>query len=84
MEKQIYNYEYYFERHGETCRRRGNNEIWVDVGNKLEVGIFDHHDNGYESTAQVLVENIELLKQTVENLIPKEKIFWCKSIDKSR
>ena len=44
------------------------------MGNKLEVGIFDHHDNGYESTAQVLADNIELLKQTVENLIPEEKI----------
>ena len=39
------NYIYVFEKHGMLAPSSGamDNEVWIDVGNALEMGLFDHH-----------------------------------------
>lgn len=65
-----YTYEYYFIERGTTREEHSNsnNEIWLDVGGKIEAGTFDHHncgiEKGYKSTLDVLTHESELLEKT--------------------
>ena len=69
-----YTYEYYFIPRGTTRETHSNknNEIWLDIGGKIEIGTFDHHncspDKGYTSTVDILVNETKLLEKTKEAL----------------
>ena len=73
-----YSYEYYFDSHGTTKSSKGNesNEIWIDTGGGISKGIFDHHDSAgkYVSTVDVLVNETELLEETIISLNPNEPV----------
>ncbi len=63
-----YKYEFQFVNHGFTKEHQTsvNNEIWLDVGSSVELGVFDHHDtnNKYKSTVDLLFEELDLLEKT--------------------
>ncbi|MBE5917052.1 MAG: hypothetical protein E7273_09455 [Pseudobutyrivibrio ruminis] len=65
-------YEYYFVKHGVTREDHSNinNEIWLDVGNKIAIGTFDHHNavTDYQSTVDTLFNELDLLEQTKNQL----------------
>ena len=66
-----YKYEYYFVQKGKTRDNNTcNNEIWLDVGGKIEESAFDHHNckKGYVSTVDVLLHEIGLLEETKKKL----------------
>lgn len=73
-----FTYEYYFVPHGKTKNvdEGPSNEIWLDVGNKIEKNIFDHHNSeqGYISTVDVLVHEFELLEETKKSVNFSEPI----------
>ena len=73
-----YSYEYYFDSHGTTKSSKENesNEIWIDTGGGISKGIFDHHDSAgkYVSTVDVLVNESELLEETIISLNPNEPV----------
>lgn len=73
-----FSYEYYFDSHGTTKSSKGNesNEIWIDTGGGISKGIFDHHDSAgkYVSTVDVLVNETELLEETINSLNPNEPV----------
>lgn len=59
-----YTYHYEFHPHGTTVSKsdRLPSHIWVDNGNLLDIGIFDHHQNPqYNCSVEVLYENSHLL-----------------------
>lgn len=66
------NFEYYFVPAGTTRQSLGavNNEIWLDVGNRIELGTFDHHcdKTKYESTLEVFGKAKGFLKDTITSL----------------
>ncbi len=67
-----YKYDYTFVEHGKT-RDSGNsinNEIWLDVGNKIELGTFDHHgyQENFNSTVDILMKKIDLMDETRKEL----------------
>ncbi|SFI30157.1 hypothetical protein SAMN04487830_13919 [Pseudobutyrivibrio sp. OR37] len=63
-----YKYEFQFVNHGLTKEHQTsvNNEIWLDVGSSVELGVFDHHDtnNKYKSTVDLLFRELDLLEKT--------------------
>lgn len=72
-------YEYYFVPQGTTRESHGDfkNEIWLDVGNRIEKGTFDHHgcmEKSINSTVGLLFEMPELLAETVNSINGKEKV----------
>ena len=57
------NYTLIFEKHGELKRISGDNHVWLDVGNSLENGFFDHHQNSeYKSAYSAVINNLVGLK----------------------
>ena len=70
-------YEYYFVKHGVTREDHSNinNEIWLDVGNKIAIGTFDHHNavTDYQSTVDTLFNELDLLEQTKNQL---DEVNW--------
>lgn len=68
--------EYYFEKQGTSCVSRSEEDIWIDVGNSIDVGIFDHHTTGstYDGTAQLIISRIDLLRDTVKG-ITRDKVI---------
>ncbi|MGN0606888.1 MAG: hypothetical protein ACI4JM_10235, partial [Oscillospiraceae bacterium] len=73
-----FSYEYYFDSHGTTKSSKGNesNEIWIDTGSGISKGVFDHHNSvgKYVSTVDVLVNETELLEETINSLNPNEPV----------
>ena len=54
------NYRIIFEKHGALKPSSGlmKNEVWLDVGNSLGMGLFDHHQlEGCQSALSALVNN---------------------------
>lgn len=68
-------FEYQFQNHGETKEKTEDffNEIWLDTGSRIDVGVFDHHNNNkeYKSTVDVLFNEISLLDETRKHLNPE-------------
>ena len=63
-----YTYHYEFHPHGTTVSKedRTISHIWVDNGNTLEVGLFDHHQNNtYSCSVEAIVQHPELLAPLV-------------------
>ena len=63
------NYTIRFEKHGELIRKAGvpANEIWLDVGNALQMGCIDHHHaEGYESTLSAMTDHTEYLTKVMQ------------------
>ena len=67
-------YRYRFEKYGQLIPSSGvsEREVWLDVGNSLGMGCFDHHQgqSGYHSTLEALLENLQYLanlKKSVED-----------------
>lgn len=59
-----YSYRYEFHRHGTTASKsdREPSHIWVDNGNTLDTGIFDHHqDSKYCCTVEVICNHLNYL-----------------------
>ena len=59
------NYRIVFEKHGALRPSSGlmNNEVWLDVGNSLGMGLFDHHQSeGYQSAFSALINNLHFLE----------------------
>lgn len=58
------NYVIKYEKPGEVVETSSlrENEIWLDVGNELNMGCFDHHQtSGYESSLMALLTHPEYL-----------------------
>lgn len=71
-------FEYSFVEYGTTCpESRDANEIWLDNGNRDEIGVFDHHCSQciYESTARMLVGSLERIRETVAKLHKGSVVF---------
>lgn len=45
------NYRYIYEKKGAIVRNKLENDLWVDVGNASQDGVFDHHQNGGDRSA---------------------------------
>lgn len=59
-----YNYRYEFHPHGTTASKsdREPSHIWIDNGNTLDEGIFDHHHTSqYCCTVEAIVDNTNFL-----------------------
>ena len=69
-----------FVKPGEHIRKSGvpENELWLDVGNALEMGCIDHHQNDqYESTLNAMVEHPEFLHDVGACAQKGQKIIVC-------
>lgn len=63
-------YDIIFEKHGALKTPSGlmENEVWLDVGNSLGMGCFDHHQHkGYESAFSALVHNTHFLENVIKS-----------------
>ena len=72
------NYRYWFEKHGALKHSSGtlDEEVWLDVGNSLEMGCFDHHQvHGYGSTLMALLENLEYLENLKKSAEAQKEII---------
>ena len=71
-------FEHYFISAGTTREKSDNigNEVWLDIGNRVEIGTFDHHcdKNKYKSTMDVFDQERELLRNTIERLTSTETV----------
>ena len=64
-------YNYIFEKHGQSKGDNGipSNHVWIDVGNALEMGCFDHHqDKLYKSSLDALVDKIDYLDDLINDV----------------
>lgn len=54
-----------FKKHGAIRKNTGlKNEVWIDVGNALEPGCFDHHQiKGCDSALMAVTENLQYLDE---------------------
>ena len=70
-------FEYEFVNEG-TSYEYGGDKIWVDVGNCLSAGVYDHHhDSKYGSCVKTVVgENYGILNDTYERYKNKETICF--------
>lgn len=72
------NYIIRFENHGELSTPSGllDNEIWLDVGNQLAMGYFDHHQvQGYDSSLMALLQNPQYLERLLESAKTQDTII---------
>ena len=71
------NYRYRFEKYGELIPSSGilKNEVWLDVGNALKMGCFDHHqEEKYGSALMALLENTKFLADLKESAEEQKEI----------
>ena len=71
-------YRIVFEKHGALKRSSGlmKNEVWLDVGNSLGMGYFDHHQvEGYQSAFSALIKNLHYLKDLKESAQNQDAII---------
>ena len=71
-------YQIVFEKHGELKRTSElrDNEVWLDVGNSLGMGYFDHHHVGdYKSTLDAIVCNLHYLENLKKSAERNETII---------
>ncbi len=65
-------YSFVFEKHGAIApvlENRLKNEIWIDVGNRLDMRAYDHHQGGgLVSSFGALIDNIKSLRAFYENI----------------
>lgn len=72
------NYRVIFEKHGALKPSSGlmKNEVWLDVGNSLGMGLFDHHQvGGYQSAFSALIRNLNFLKDLKESALKQEAVI---------
>lgn len=61
-----------------------SNRIYLDVGNKLQKGIFDHHQSShYRSAAEIIYNNPDLLLESINNEAEEIEIImhYCPDFD---
>jgi len=59
-----------FVRNGTTVEKAELNEIWIDVGNKMEMGIIDHHGEGKDNSVcatEMVYKHPELVLGNITN-----------------
>ena len=59
-------YRIIFEKHGQLKNASGSleNEVWIDVGNELSMGCFDHHQtDGALSAFSAVINNVRYLEK---------------------
>ncbi|WP_024866658.1 hypothetical protein [Butyrivibrio sp. FCS014] len=57
-------YIFTFEKHGVSVDNNNkvmDNEVWIDVGNRLGMGCFDHHQGGCDSAFSSVADHLEYL-----------------------
>ena len=72
------NYRIIFEKHGALKPSSGlmKNEVWLDVGNTLGMGLFDHHQlEGCPSAFSALVNNRGFLANLKESAQRQDPII---------
>ena len=71
-------YRIVFEKHGALKRSSGlmKNEVWLDVGNSLGMGYFDHHQvEGYQSAFSALINHLDYLDDLKESARNQDTII---------
>ncbi|MCR5156357.1 MAG: hypothetical protein K6C96_06720 [Butyrivibrio sp.] len=72
-------YTYKFEKQGlptESTENVMSNEVWIDVGNSLKMGCFDHHQgNGISSSFSAVLNHPEYLANLRKSFDAGEEIF---------
>ena len=70
------NYIYTFEKHGMLAPVSGalENEVWIDVGNTLGMGLFDHHQGGEGSAFSTVLLNTKYLKKLKKSAVEGKDI----------
>lgn len=71
-------YIFKFEKHGQIRNTAGalDNEVWLDVGNSLGMGYFDHHHiDGYSSAFMAVIKNIQYLSNLKKSVNENKDII---------
>lgn len=71
-------YRYRFEKRGDLIPSSGilKNEVWLDVGNSLKMGCFDHHhEDEYGSALMALLDNTKFLGDLKESADAQKEII---------
>ena len=79
-------YSYSFYGYGTTKERNlvGEDELWLDLGNKIDATVIDHHgisDSGINSTVSAIRYSYKIIRETLEDVEKNGKLRFGLHID---